>query len=341
MKKLVIVDDESIVIQGINAIIERLNLDVELVNSATNGLEGRDVIREEKPDIVITDIRMPGLDGLSMIEELKPDLENTHFVVISGYTDFVYTKQAIQLKVVDYIDKPITIDKVKSVFEEIDKRDRLRADADENDFLPNDEYVINSLVMGNSEKLVEYSESYLRELNGRVLDDGKFKEACYRFLCFVQEVYAGRRHKYDETMIIPCEKIMGLESRDEIMDYVSHNIHKIASQMEAEQKGSNHYVISQILQYINENFDKDIGLTELADLVGMNPAYLSILFKEEVGESYVKYLTDLRINKAKKFLLEGKKISEVSAMVGYNNYRYFCDIFKKHVGKTPTEFRKE
>ena len=55
--------------------------------------------------------------------------------------------------------------------------------------------------------------------------------------------------------------------------------------------------------------------------------------------SFVKYLTGLRIQKAKEFLLEGYKVVEVSEMVGYNNYRYFCDIFKKHEGVTPNEFK--
>ena len=55
--------------------------------------------------------------------------------------------------------------------------------------------------------------------------------------------------------------------------------------------------------------------------------------------SFVKYLTGMRIEKAKGYLLDGHKVAEVSEMVGYNNYRYFCDIFKKHVGVTPSEFK--
>ena len=53
----------------------------------------------------------------------------------------------------------------------------------------------------------------------------------------------------------------------------------------------------------------------------------------------MKYLTDLRIKKAKKLLQDGYKVNEVSEMVGYNNYRYFCDIFKKHEGMTPNEYK--
>ena len=72
-------------------------------------------------------------------------------------------------------------------------------------------------------------------------------------------------------------------------------------------------------------------------LIGL--AYLSVLFKNEVGTSYVKYLTNMRITQAKKLLKDGHKVNEVSEMVGYSNYRYFSDIFKKHVGLTPNEYK--
>ena len=85
--------------------------------------------------------------------------------------------------------------------------------------------------------------------------------------------------------------------------------------------------------------ERHMSLNELAERVEMSPAYLSALFKEEVGMSYIKYLTEMRMRRAKQLLAQGFRVNEVSDMVGYNNYRYFCDIFKKHVGVTPSEYR--
>lgn len=338
MKKLVIMDDESIVVQGISAIIARLNLGVEVVGSADNGIDGCQLIRDTKPDVVITDIQMPGMDGLSMIEEMHKEFPDIYFIVISGYTDFVYAQRAIRLGVMDYIDKPITIEKVQEVFTKIEKRDAGRHKEAPN--IQGDEMVINALMLGDTSAFVEYTEQFLKDLEGHCKSPAQYKEECYRFLCLIQGIYAGRRKHYDESLLIPCEQIMQLESMDEAKTYVRQSVHRIASQMEAEHKGANHHVISQLLQYINENYHRDIGLTELGEQVNMNAAYLSILFKEEMGTSYVKYLTDLRITKAKKLLAEGKKVNEVSTMVGFNNYRYFCDVFKKHTGMTPSEYRK-
>lgn len=72
------------------------------------------MIRSEKPDVVITDIRIPGLDGLSVIEAAKEECPDTYFIVISGYSEFVYAQRALTLGVKDYIDKPVTADKLKN-----------------------------------------------------------------------------------------------------------------------------------------------------------------------------------------------------------------------------------
>lgn len=101
-----------------------------------------------------------------------------------------------------------------------------------------------------------------------------------------------------------------------------------------------HAAIDQVTKYINRNYCLEIGLNEAASLVGMNPAYLSVLFKENVGESFIKYLTRIRIDKAKLLLSDGMKVIDVSKKVGYSNYHYFCDIFKKHEKMTPNEYKE-
>ncbi len=339
MRRAVIVDDEAIVMQGLTAIVKRLGLNVEIVGTAGNGVDGCRVIKECRPDLVITDIRMPALDGLSMIEEVQDELPDIKFIIISGYTDFVYAKRAITLGVYDYIDKPITIEKVKTLFEKIDREELRKNHTEVKTY--GDEPVINALMTENADEFAEQAEIFLQEARKKSSSDAEYKEECYRFMCLIQGIYAGKRKHYDDFMLVPCEKIMSLESADEAAEYVRQNVHRIASQMEADQKGSSHHVIRQLLQYINENYSRDIGLTELGELVDMNATYLSILFKKEVGKSYVKYLTELRIQKAQKFLAEGKKVNEVAKTVGFNNYRYFCDVFKKHVGKTPSEYKNE
>lgn len=134
MYKLVIIDDESIVIQGIKALIPRIRNDVSVVGWAGNGLEGYDVIVRESPEIVITDIYMPGMDGISLIESVYDLLPNTVFVVISGYQEFAYAQKALKLGVVDYIDKPATIPKIREALRRtvllLEQKRRIHSDGD-------------------------------------------------------------------------------------------------------------------------------------------------------------------------------------------------------------------
>jgi two-component system, response regulator YesN len=101
-----------------------------------------------------------------------------------------------------------------------------------------------------------------------------------------------------------------------------------------------HKAIEKACKYIYENYNKEISLQEVADFTGLNPNYFSILFKDQMGKTYIKYLTELRMEKAKLMLQEGQKVIMVSEKVGYHTYRHFSDIFKKYVGVSPGQYKK-
>ena len=105
-------------------------------------------------------------------------------------------------------------------------------------------------------------------------------------------------------------------------------------------KSNKHKAVEKAKEYMEKNYHQDITLQEVADLVGMNPNYFSLLFKEEMGLTYIKYLTKCRMEKAKVMLKEGQKISEVSEKVGYLTYRHFSEVFKKYTGMTPGQFKE-
>lgn len=100
-------------------------------------------------------------------------------------------------------------------------------------------------------------------------------------------------------------------------------------------------VIERAKKYIEENFKKDISLDDVSKYVDISPYYFSKLFKDEVGENFVEYLTKLRIEHGKN-LLKQKEISikQVGLEAGYSDPNYFSRIFKRYVGVTPTEYRE-
>ena len=98
--------------------------------------------------------------------------------------------------------------------------------------------------------------------------------------------------------------------------------------------------LSPVIEYIDKNYQKDITLVELADLIDLSPQYLCRLFKECLNIRPFEYLARKRVQQAKLLLLEGRwNINEIASMVGYNDCSYFCAVFKKHEMLSPAEFR--
>ena len=95
------------------------------------------------------------------------------------------------------------------------------------------------------------------------------------------------------------------------------------------------------LKYIDDNFtDSQINLKEVADEVHLTPTHFSTLFSKEVGVTFIKYLTDLRINKAKELLNTTRfKSGTIAEKVGYNDAQYFSSVFKKNTGHSPRDYR--
>ncbi|MED4959708.1 response regulator, partial [Paenibacillus macerans] len=103
--KLLIVDDEVIIRTGLASVIAWNELGLTLLAPAASAEEALKRIREEKPDILMTDIRMSGKNGLQLAEEAKRMLPALEVVILSGYGDFAYTQQAIRQGVGDYLLK--------------------------------------------------------------------------------------------------------------------------------------------------------------------------------------------------------------------------------------------
>ena len=106
MYRMLIVDDERIIRETLSRHIDWAALDVQVIGTASNGLEAYDIIMDEYPDIVMTDIKMPGFSGLELLQRIKslhPDIE---FILLSGYGEFEYAQKAMQWGVRHYLLKP-------------------------------------------------------------------------------------------------------------------------------------------------------------------------------------------------------------------------------------------
>ena len=122
MFKLLIVDDEKIVIDAVTFIINKEFKETIVFDSAKSGREAIEQCQSFNPDIVLMDIRMPGINGIEAINEIKRTRLNIVFIIVSAYEQFEYAKEAIGLGVNDYILKPIIKKNLVSTLENVIKK---------------------------------------------------------------------------------------------------------------------------------------------------------------------------------------------------------------------------
>ena len=121
MKTVLIVEDEKMIRQGIKVMVQRSGVPVEVIIECNNGETALDVIREQKVDVMFTDIRMPKMDGIELVRRMQECEHIPLTVAISGYDDFSYAVEMLRTGVREYLLKPVERQKIKEVLEKLEQ----------------------------------------------------------------------------------------------------------------------------------------------------------------------------------------------------------------------------
>lgn len=241
MKKLrvLLVDDEIMIREGFKKLFDWEAHECVIVGEAADGMEAITKIDKEQPDIVIMDINIPIINGLKVIQLSRVKYPSMAFVIVSGYDDFSYCREALRLQITDYILKPVNYEEFGSCI----------------DWL----------------KISLYN------------------------------------NEVKEKPVVKKER-----------------------------------VITGITKYMQEHLSEDVSLHILSEEFHLNSQYISQLFRNEIGVNFLTYLTNIRMEHAKKLLLSSSlSIAEVSEQSGYGDYRVFTKVFKKSEGITPSQYRRD
>lgn len=122
MHKVILLDDEPWVLRGIENSFDWGKMNYEIVATSTNPLEVLELASQLSPDLIITDIKMPFMSGIELIEKLQSTGLDCEFIIVSGFADFHFAQEAINLHVLTYILKPIEIDVVIPTLQNISKK---------------------------------------------------------------------------------------------------------------------------------------------------------------------------------------------------------------------------
>ncbi len=503
-KKVFLVDDEYLAIEGLMRLVDWKGMGAQVCGAAYDGKTALEQIRIVCPDVVLTDIRMPGMNGLDLIAAVKRLLPSTLFVVISGYNEFEYARSALRLGVIDYIDKPVTVEKIEEVYGKInqifqarqrfhtvteEKRSQfsqameelLRAPQQAMKMIPclKEKYGVD--LMGLQRFLIAAGRPCGPEAGQRVWqmwEEAGFPEGCdleiftgerklLLFVTFQEEpasdfperlrafgeslalegvveaigygevhtgiteleyalkdgeqalqyaeylgepwvdlkeleyheeppvqllngtndiIYCFRTGEYDQALRKVEELLLLLQNSKLELDlfyseclklihvgmglcretgrefdrdgkvFLPHveirQYHRAADisgwtvsvfrsmvQWMWERRSKEERKVAAAKEYIDAHYSEILTLPYVASLCGMQPTYFSMMFKEQVGQNYIKYINFVRMEHAKRLLAQGLKVKEIYQRVGFQNYRYFCDKFKSLVGCTPEQYR--
>ncbi len=128
---------------------------------------------------------------------------------------------------------------------------------------------------------------------------------------------------------------------EEFLDVFEDAMEKIVTVLETTEEDQNVY-LGKILDYIQKHYTEELNLQNLAAEFNFSYSYLSAYFNQHACEGFSEYLNKIRIQKACEFLKESRySIAQVSSVVGYSDHSYFCRVFKKITGKTPSAYRRD
>lgn len=169
MRKLLIIDDEPIIQEGLKHVIPWSEYGYEICDVGTNGRDGLHKIRLHQPDIVMLDIRMPGLSGIDIVSQLKKENFKTKFIILTAYSSFSYAKKLMGLGIEHYLLKPVVETELIEVLEKIDQErieeQRLQEQLASYNQL-HEERTLRALLEGKRE---HFSDSLLKKLIGKEL----------------------------------------------------------------------------------------------------------------------------------------------------------------------------
>ena len=397
MWKILIADDEPKIRKGLRELVESFDLPLKVCGEARNGLEAVRLIGEEKPDVALVDICMPKLNGIQLMERIRENHGECRMIIVSGYNEFTYAKEAMALGVRNYILKPVEeqelYEALRSLMEELTKeRSRQRFIELANYQLEQHrEYLqgvffndwiegrltdseragqkeLLSVSIGQEAELVRVSIQNNRTLSLR-MEDSHISEDVYQFALknILEElledcgpVYLfvdryqnvagifhgagqepGRRQRYVGERL---EQILGGTCTLVFRSCMEENFPEVYGEalQEVQRALECRPVVTEAKKYLYEHFrEAEIDLNLVARSIGISPAYLSRLMKQELGMSFKDFLTSLRINEAIVLMRStSRSINEISDMVGYKSQHYFSTAFKNIMGISPSEHRK-
>lgn len=370
MIKVLLVDDEQPFLNSAAQFIRSQMPDFEVCSCFLNGEDALDYFRDNHVDILVTDISMPRMDGLELARNVYLNYPHCRTIILSGYNDFEYARTAIKYRVMDYLSKPVDYRELKSCLESLSVPSQSTLmplsstrcgqfwwDLTSGKITSQTMLTTRFSTLEFPFRLNSSSGALLRATSRLASPNGEFLSQVhtalehhirdYYFFSFAQshdEAYFAAVRKNSNSskvsdfynLCIPPYTCTVYRYFDSLKDFIP------AESLSADISDKTlSPLIRKAVQYIHQNYAKDISRTSIAKEFFVSCSYFSTQFKKEMGVSFMEYLTNIRITVAIELLKSDYRINDISERVGYVNRARFIANFREITGCTPSEYRKQ
>ena len=363
MYKVLIIDDEPWSREVVKSLGQWESLNLSVISEGEDGTEGLRLLEALKPNIVITDMRMPGIEGVELLKTVNERFPQVKIIVMSGYDDFMYLKQAIRSRAMEYLLKPVDPEELNASLrhcvQELDQeRERPKALWEASPIFADaagmDRYfsfrklVSVQLLELNKPAVLQTLQdfkSFMENTPHETRSENVPARIGHDFMILLEEYMS--ENNFDIGGLLNGKSgewtaASGWKSVSEVVDDISRLFEKAVDFMENTLKSKNRLDLAEVQAYIDRHFQDSITLETAAQRFFVSKEHLSRAFKAFAGENITDYILRKRMEKAKELIVEQKlAIKSVAQTMGYEDIAYFYRVFKKHFGLTPGELRKE
>ena len=203
--------------------------------------------------------------------------------------------------------------------------------------------ILKKLSTGDSNGVKSFLELFTTELFSSNLSLDKIKNSFFELIVTANNTTREINKNFSSaTYDNAFATLSSLNDQKLIKDFAQAFLLECTAAISKIRKTDTNPIIKKVCDYVEQNLSKDISLEMAADFAGVSSFYLSKLFKEEKGETFINFVSDKRLEKSCELLAETElSIKEITAQVGYNDQNYYSRIFKSKYGFSPKEYRKD
>lgn len=349
--RVLLVDDEPWNRDILRNLGEWEQLDMVVAGEAEDGDQALQQLQQQNPHIIITDMRMPGTDGVALLETLSAQFPQIKVIVVSGYDDFNYAKHAIRHRAADYLLKPVNPDELNAVLA------KCRRDLEKVRYSPEGWEPYSRMFAGEFSRFQQQVRIRFNELNMPELrdlfnqleeklekEDMRKPQQLGRVVHDLQTLLGelcSSNGANEQSAAAKAAPPSALTTASAALAWTFDLYSQALEGVIAQRKFKNKLNLEEVRQHMEQHCMEAITLEQLAQVFFVSKEYLSKAFKKEYGITVVDYIVQLRMAKAKEWVMDDSvPFKHIAEMVGYEDVSYFYRVFKKHFGLSPGEMRK-